>query len=353
MKSLCLAVAIMACMLACATSSNGQQAPIRIILDTDLGPDADDAGALAVAHALTNAGEAHLLGVMCSTTNPWCSPCADAINTYYGRPEIPVGTLKGPGFAGGSEDWYGDSFNGFIAGHFPNRLRHGEYAPDARILYRQLLTQQPDTSVAIVVVGMTTNLRDLLTSPPDSISPLSGKDLVARKVKLLSVMGGRYPAGLEFNFELDAAATEYVLNEWPTPIMFSGFEIGEEVLTGARLFTETPPENPVRAAYHLWDLHFARGFEPDFDPSTGIWPHSSFDQTAVLYAVRGLRDYWIAHTTGRNVLLNDGSNEWRSSPDSDHAYLVERMPREALARIIEDLMVAPPVEQAGMLPATQ
>lgn len=324
----------------------------RLIFDTDLGPDSDDAGALAMLHALVSRGEVDLLGVMCSTKSPWCPPCADAINTYYRRPDVPIGALKGPGSMGGSEEWYGDSFNGYVAGHFENDLRHAEYAPNAITLYRQLLASSPDGSVVIASVGPTTNLRDLLESRPDEFDSRTGADLVKAKVRLLSVMGGRYPAGTESNFAVDAEASQYVVDAWPTSIMFSGFEVGEDLLTGPRLFTETPPDNPVRAAYHLWDLYFARRFTPEFDPQTGIWPHSSFDQTSVLYAVRGLRDYWTAHTTGRNYVRADGSNEWRAEPEAEigrtadgsweHAYLIEKMPREELARIIEDLMVTPP-----------
>jgi len=316
--------------------------PVRVIFDTDLGPDSDDAGALAVLHALADRGEARILGVACSTTSPWCPPAADAVNTYYRRPDVPVGTNRRGGPAGGSEEWYGDSFNGYVAGHFPNDLQHGEYAEDAVVLYRQLLAAAPDTSVAVVVVGPLSNLAHLLASPSDSLSPMIGRDLVARKVRLLSVMGGRFPEGSESNFMADAAATRAVVDGWPGRVVFSGFEIGVELASGARLWDETPPENPVRAAYHLWDLHFARRFSPEFDPTSGIWPHSSYDQTAVLVAVRGLRDYWTADTTGRAAIADDGANRWFATPDGDHAYLVEAMPLEALGAIIDDLMVAPP-----------
>jgi inosine-uridine nucleoside N-ribohydrolase len=328
-------------LIAMLTASGVAAQPVRVIFDTDLGPDADDAGALALLHALADRGEAEVLGVACGTKSPWCAPAADAINTYYGHPGLPVGTNKGEGPMGGSEEWYGDAFNGYVAGHFPNDTRHAEYAEDAVVMYRRLLAAAPDTSVAVVVVGSMSNPAHLLASLPDSLSPLSGRDLVARKVRLLSVMGGAYPEGSESNFTVDPAATRALVEGWPTPVTFSGFEIGEELMTGARLW-ETPEENPVRAAYHFWDLYFARQFTPEFDPETGIWPHSSFDQTAVLYAVRGLRDYWDAVTTGHNAIHEDGTNAWREAPDRDHAYLVEKLPREDLAHIIEDLMAAPP-----------
>lgn len=318
-----------------------QSDPVRVLFDTDMGPDSDDAGALAVLHALADAGEAEILGTMCGTTSPWCAPAIDVVNTYYGRPDVPTGTLKGEGSAGGSDEWYGASFNAYLAGRFPNRTRHGEYAPDAVALYRRILAAQPDSSVAVVATGPVSNLRHLLASAPDSLSPLGGRALVARKVRHLTVMGGRFPEGGESNFMVDPEATRRVAADWPAPVTFSGFEIGEEVLTGPRLGTETPEGNPVAVAYHLWDLVFARRFEPDFEPESGIWPHSSYDQTAVLHAVRGLRDYWTV-VRGRVVIHDDGSNGWEPDPVGPHAYLVEKMPREGLARIIEDLMVASP-----------
>jgi hypothetical protein len=65
-----------------------------VLVDTDIGPDCDDAGALAVLHALADRGGVEILGVMYALSNPYGAPCVDAINTYYGRADIPVGTLK-------------------------------------------------------------------------------------------------------------------------------------------------------------------------------------------------------------------------------------------------------------------
>lgn len=326
--------------------------PVRLIFDTDLGPDSDDAGAMALMHALETRGEAEILAVMCGTMSPWCPPAADVINTYYGRPDIPIGAVEKDGPPGTSEGWPGDSFNGYLAGRFPNDLRHAEYAEVAVDLYRRILSVAEDTSITIAATGTLTNLADLLRSQPDTIDGRTGRELVADKVRLLSVMGGRYPHGGESNFQSDAEAARHVVEHWPTDVMFSGFELGLDVLTGPRLYTETPADNPVRVAYHLWDLKFARRFTPDFDPQSGIWPHSSFDQTAVLYAVRGLHDYWTAETRGFNVVHENGSNTWMqpdgsatsARPAGNHAYLIEKMPRDQVARVIEDLMVRPPDE---------
>lgn len=38
--------------------------PVPVILDTDMGPDCDDTGALAILHALAKQEESDILGVM-------------------------------------------------------------------------------------------------------------------------------------------------------------------------------------------------------------------------------------------------------------------------------------------------
>jgi inosine-uridine nucleoside N-ribohydrolase len=301
--------------------------PVKVILDSDIGPDCDDAGAVAVLNALADKGEAHILAMMCCTGSEWGAPCLQAINTYYGRGNIPVGTLKvPPGFLDQEERL---KFNRYVAQNFPCTLKSGRDAPDAVDLYREILAAQPDGSVVIAAIGPLSNLRNLLDSPPDDYSSLDGRSLVALKVRQLSVMGGAFPAGKEWNFEQDPEAAVAVTERWPTPILFSGFEIGITILTGESLYTQTPTENPVRKAYELY---------------TNSGKRYSWDQTVVLFAVRGLADYWKIETGGRVIVENSGRNRWDDSVDQGHAYLKSRMPARHLANLIEELMIQPPSE---------
>lgn len=120
--------------------------------------------------------------------------------------------------------------------------------PLAVNLYRQLLSASPDKSVTIVTAGYLNNIQALLKSDPDEHSSLSGPDLVRRKVKLLACIGGQYPSGNEFNFRVEPKAASYVVNNWPARVMYTGFELGNQIRTAGRL-AETPANNPIRRVY--------------------------------------------------------------------------------------------------------
>ena len=305
------------------------RAQARIILDTDIDTDVDDLGAVAVLHALADRGEAAILAMGVSSTNPMSAPCLAAINTYYGRGDIAIGTLKGAGVPSGESKHCQR-----IADEFPHALKSGQDAVDVVELYRRVLAAQPDRSVVMVSDGFLTNLASLLRSRADANSPLSGVDLVRLKVKAWVCMGGNMPSGPgEWNFDRDEAATQFTIRTWPTPVVFSGFELGAQIFTGARL-AETPAVNPVRRGYEVFN---------------GLKNRESWDQTAVLYAVRGLDgaldDVWARSHRGEVRISVDGAREFVPTADGAHAYLLPKMEVPAVAQMIDALMVQPPRRQ--------
>lgn len=298
----------------------------RIIFDTDIGPDYDDAGALAMLHALADRGEVHILATTASNRHELVAPVIDVINTYYGRPDLPIGAPKEPNSV--------DMTSGFkwpeeIISQYPHDVKSTADVPDAVAVYRQILAQQPDTSVTIVTVGFLTNLATLLQSDSDSIVTLNGRELVKKKVKQLVSMAGAFPEGKEFNMEIDSAASLYVAENWPTPIIFSGFEIGDQVLTGAELVQKGGQKNPVRHIY-------AFSLEKEHADNRMSW-----DQTAVLVASRGTKHYYDLRR-GKIQVNEDGSNTWQDDPQGQHYYLVEKMEVAAVRDTIENLMMYEP-----------
>jgi len=320
-------MSLLACLGIVLAAGPGQaegRAPVRVLFDTDIMGDVDDVGAVAVLHALADRGEAEILAMGVCVQNPWSPPCLDALNTFFGRPDLPLGVVKGPAHNRASRYARG------IAEEYPHALRSADDAPDAAQLYRRVLAREPDGGVVLITVGQLTNVHNLLETGPDRHSDLDGRELVRRKVRAWVCMGGRFPEGREANLINDGPAAASAIERWPTPIVFSGWEIGNEILTGAGS-RELPAGSPVRRAYELYD---------------GLNDRQSWDQTAVLYAVRGLdggmSDVWDLHTTGHLHVHPDGSNVWRDAPDREHAYLVRKAPPEAVADLIETLMLQPP-----------
>ena len=133
--------------------------PVPVIFDTDMGGDCDDVGALFILHGAVERGEARLLATMGCVSADAIAPALDAINTWFGRPKTPVGTLKDTGFLAGPH------YTTELAKRFPHQFAAGMDYPDAVELYRQILSQQPDGSVVIVAVGPLRNLATCLSPP--------------------------------------------------------------------------------------------------------------------------------------------------------------------------------------------
>jgi len=300
-----------ACSKASQPSLYGQHSAVSVIYETDFTFDVDDVGALAVLHALADNGEAEILAISYNEVQSRAADAIDAINTWYGRGNIPIGLydkpLNEPDF---SHSFYIDSLAG-MKNDITNNL------VDSSInIYKQVLSGQPDHSVTIISVGFLNNLYDLLIEEPE---------LVAQKVDKLVLMGGLYYD--EFNFVRHGLVdqTQYVIENWPTPLIVS--QEGVYIQTGAAL-EDTPKDNPVRQAYYAW-----------FDNS--FQDRSSWDHVAVLYGVRGSGDYFEEVDTGYGQLSN--GYQWKMEPGR-RMYLEHKLSTSEMAKIIEALMVQQPAQ---------
>jgi inosine-uridine nucleoside N-ribohydrolase len=288
--------------------------PVRLIFDTDMGNDVDDALALAVIHALQSRGEAGLLAVTVSKDNRYAAPYVDLVDTFYGRGNIPVGVVKNGKTPKDSAMIRvpAERRNADGSYVYPHKLTDGREAPDAIGVLRHALAAQTNGSVVIVVVGFSTNLARLLDSAPDAFSPLPGAQLVAQKVRLLSAMAGRFPAGdPEYNVMTDIPSARRVFGEWPSPIVFSGYEIGN-----ALKFPAASVENdfswvgdhPVAEAYRNY-------MRMPYDRPT-------WDLTAALYAVRPGSRYFSLSPTGRVTVDEKGRTVFTAAADGKCRFLI-------------------------------
>ncbi len=310
-------------------SLSGIAQKTAIILDTDIAPDYDDVGAMALLHAFADKGEATILATISCNAFETTAPTLSVLNTYFRRPDLPIGITRTPKPNKDCKQRWAQH----IVEKYPHALKSNAEAFEAVKLYRQILSRQPDQSVVIVSIGFFTNLANLLGSPADEYSALPGNDLIIKKVKHLVSMAARIgedgKSGYEFNVMIDAQATKKVFADWPVPVIISGFEIGEKILTGSRLIAREDIKNsPVKDAFQvaLAEDHNTIG-------------RNSWDQTAVLVAVRGIAPYFGERklnfeidADGRNVLI----------PGERFTYLTPKMPAAEIAKVIEELMMHQP-----------
>ena len=280
---------------------------VPLIFDTDMGNDVDDALALAVIHALQSRGEARLLAVTITKDSKSAGPYVDLVNTFYGRGDIPIGVVRvGPTQNDSSMIRIpAERLNRDGSFVYPHRLTDGASAPDAVSLLRRVLAAERDGSVVMVQVGFSTNLARLLGSPADAASPLSGAQLVAAKVRLLSAMAGAFPSGKpEFNVMTDIPSARKVFQEWPTPVVFSGFEVGKTLLFPATSIEHDfswVPDHPVADAYRTY-------MPMPYDRPT-------WDLTSALYAIRPDRQYFALSPAGRVSVDEDGQTRFTAAPE--------------------------------------
>ncbi|MGQ8335792.1 nucleoside hydrolase [Sunxiuqinia sp. A32] len=324
-------ISLIVLVVGCTTEPkvNNTFEPVQVIFDSDMGPDYDDVGAIAVLHALAAKGECEILACCASDAHPSIAPTISVFNTYFGKNSIPIGVAvdSAPDFTKGNH-WNDSVISKFL----PESMIDEPY-PSAVAVYRKVLSAQPDNSVVIVTVGFLSNLAALLKSNPDEFSSLKGVDLVKKKVKRLVSMAGGFPEGREFNVRKDPEASYYLFKNWPTPILFSGFEIGKPIFTGHKIANGDTCKNPVAWAYQYNSKTYGNKISEK---------RNSWDQTAVLCAVRDPEKYFYVNGPGKFVIHEDGRNEWNPNENASHYFLVHKYPYQHIADVLDDLMIFEP-----------
>ncbi len=302
------------------------QTPVPLIFDTDMGNDVDDALALGLIHALQSRGHCELKAVTITKDHPLSAPFIDLLNTFYGHPDIPIGIpkngirLKADRFLELARvtDQSGENLH-------PYDLAKSENAEKAVPLLRRILAESDDGSVAVVQVGFSTNLSQLIDSEPDAISPMSGHELVSRKVRLLSLMAGTFEyekLHLEFNVKHDIPSAQNVAFNWPTPVTWSGFEVGVAIPYPSESIENDYnylSHHPIKDAYYLY-------IPPPHD-------RPCWDLTSVLAAVWPDRGYFSLSQPGTVNIQDDGFSQFIPNEDGQHRYM--KVDKEQIIRMTE------------------
>jgi inosine-uridine nucleoside N-ribohydrolase len=325
-------IASLSITLILSLSPMGAKEPVPVIFDTDMGNDIDDAMALAMIHQLERKNLCKLLAVTSTKDHPMSAPYIDALNTFYGRPDIPIGAVR---------DGVTPDLGKYLstAKNYPHDLKSGDDAPEAVALLRKTLAAQGDNSVTILQVGFFTNCARLLDSKADEHSPLDGMDLIKKKVKELVIMAGSFQTiqnethYLEYNAKLDIPATKLLAEKWPGPVIWSGFEIG---------IAAYYPWASVENDFSYTEKHIVKeGYLAFGDKNRPTW-----DLTTVLYAVFPERGYFGLSSVGRVRIGDDGKTDFYPDGNGQHRFLtMDVLQTERVREAFVQLVSAPPPKE--------
>ena len=280
-RFVCIFLAALAILTAC--NKNSEQQVVNVILETDIGNDVDDALALGLAYNYVDAGKMNLLAITINKEGSAPGEFVDIMNTFYGHPEIPIGVI-----------------------------RNGAYCEDDAVNYAKAVVDMKNEDGTPAFARSITNLIKLLETQADEYSPLSGRELVKQKVKLLVTMAGNFENEEfhEYNVMKDIPAAKVIFETWPTPVVTSPFELGIQTCYPASSIEKDfdwAELNPIVEAYKSYlPMPYDR---PMWDP------------TALMYAVEGEK-WFTMSPNGQISITDEGSTLFTATPDGDRKYMM-------------------------------
>lgn len=297
---------------------------VNVLLDLNIDGDCTNLGALSVLHVYANRNQARILATTACFNSPLATGCIKAINTYYGRPDLPVGILHR------QNETHPTPFMKPVNETFRPEHPDGEEAPDSVTVMRRALAQEPDGSVTFVVVGCLASAAALLQSGPDDISPLSGQELCDRKIKRLVAMAGEFPTFNETfgenNIVVQIPAAQYVTEHFTGELVLSGYEIGIRTRSLKEFRLHGSDDHPLKMMYVIND---GEGFTEG---------NPSWDHTAVMEAVEPGK-YFDLHKPGRiEVTEKEGLTVWHEEVGGKQTYLMPKLPFDEVAGVINDMI---------------
>lgn len=284
----------------------------KLLIDTDLGGDCDDVGAIALANLFYNQNLIDIVGMTYTTSLEWGPLCIDAINHYYGNDHFKIGVTSRRNFCEENTNKYAEA----MANHFEHNIANRSQFENAVDLMRKVLAQAEDNSITLAFIGQLNNGAELLASEPDEISPLSGMELVKQKVLEIVIMGGLfkekeekvyfcgYPYETEYNIVCDIESSKYFINNAPVKLVINDFKVGYQIHTGKPLLDGKDMSHPITFAYTLFQNS----------------PRESWDLLTVWYASLGLSDLFTLSNSGTVEVLDDGTTIFNETREGKHYY---------------------------------
>lgn len=283
-----------------------------VILDTDIGPDCDDAGAIAVLSVLSKRYQLPVQGIVNCTSNRFGNGAIRAI-TEFCVLQTEIAQYEETGLFP-DENLY----NKHITEKYLEGRDDAVDAQSALKFYKEKLKQAEDNSVVIITIGFLNNLARLLEECPE---------LVEKKVNALVCMAGTAPSGREFNITSDIKSAKTVFEKFPNTIVCSGFEVGEKVLTG---YTEQPLNAEYNPIYDSYRLYVKSKERRHLRPS--------WDLTAVQFAFEGEGEFYKVSPACKVTVEDDGTTRFVHRSGENRYYLINKAKNHALADYLNSLL---------------
>jgi hypothetical protein len=202
---------------------------------------------------------------------------------------------------------YNSSYTLKIHQRFDPDFPYDNKMPSGVDVYRKALASAADGTVVICSIGSMACIQDLIQSQPDSVSNLSGLDLIRKKVREVVIMFNTVPQD------------RYLLSKWPVKVMWS-IDIGNHIHLGASL-VNTPENNPVRI---IFNGDRRQGWDP----------------TAAWLSVRGTGDVYDV-IAGRPAFLNEVTHS-PPGPYPNELTATVKMPDDQVEKLFNDELARPP-----------
>lgn len=280
----------------------------KILLSTDWWTDCDDAVAIRILSQAQKKGLWKLCGVVVNGCMEYSVRSIRGFLTHEGLGDVPVAIDRDAADFGGRPPYQKN-----LAARLGESFTEEDAAEPVAML-RSLLADCADGELELIEIGYPQCLAAFLQSPPDEISPLTGRELAEKKIAHLWMMAGNYEHeedGRENNFARNARASHggsIVCRDWPTPITFLGWEVANTILSGGKL----PDSDPLASV--LAD-HGSRKGRSSWDPLTVYMAMCGSPDAAGMDEIRG--KVTVDPETGHNSFARDSAGP--------HAYVKKRM----------------------------
>jgi inosine-uridine nucleoside N-ribohydrolase len=140
-------------------------------------------------------------------------------------------------------------------------------------------------------------------------------------------MAGKFPDGKEFNIEEDVEAVKFVFENFKKTTVFSGFEVGEKIMTGYSEKPENAENNPIYDCYRLYSGN-----------ENPPYLRESWDLTAVQYAFEGNGNFYETSKPVTVEISDSGRLKSEKEKYSRKHYIIKKAPDSEIAGYLNKII---------------